>query len=128
MEQFPGNTAQNRATGIVYETPQIVYMMIAMTLFADYPVDTRMRWVKDYYDAISKFIISLPTPIMAGPYPHKDSFFPCLVETDDLDLTNATQSSARSMYFKKLVLVLEQAVSLPVSQPRGDATHTGVIF
>ena len=53
---------------------QIAYMMIAMTLFADYPVDTRMRWVKDYYDAISKFIISLPTSLWQVFVLHKDSF------------------------------------------------------
>ena len=50
---------QNRATGEIFETPQVAYMMIAATLFAKYPADKRMKYVKDYYDAISKFLISL---------------------------------------------------------------------
>ena len=63
MEQFRGKyLVQNRATGIVYETPQIAYMMIALTLFSDYPKEERMRWVKDFYNATSNFDISLPTP------------------------------------------------------------------
>ena len=67
MEQFRGKyLVQNRVTGEIYETPQIAYMMIAATLFADYPKKTRMKYVKDFYDAISNFDISLPTPIMAG--------------------------------------------------------------
>ena len=72
MEQFLESTAQNRATGIVYETPQVAYMMIALTLFSDYPKEERMRWVRDYYNAISNFDISLPTPSMAG-FTLKDS-------------------------------------------------------
>ena len=67
MEQFRGKyLVQNRATGKIYETPQVAYMMIAATLFAKYPADTRMSYIKRYYDAISRFKISLPTPVMAG--------------------------------------------------------------
>ena len=57
---------QDRSTGGVYETPQFMYMMIALTIFAEYPKDTRMSYVKRYYDAISKHRINIPTPIMAG--------------------------------------------------------------
>src|SRR6056300_655848 len=54
MEQFRGKyLVQNRVTGEIYETPQMAYMLIAMTLFMDYPKDTRIKWVKDYYDAVS---------------------------------------------------------------------------
>ena len=66
---------------VLYMKHQIVYMMIAMTLFVDYPVDTRMRWVKDYYDAISKFIISLPTSLWQVL---SSKEVPVQVETDDL--------------------------------------------
>ena len=45
---------------------QMAYMLIIATLFADYPKETRLQWVKDYYDAVSTFYISLPTPVMAG--------------------------------------------------------------
>ena len=56
---------QDRSSGEVYETPQYMYMMIAVTLFQDYTED-RLSYVKRYYDAISKHKINIPTPIMAG--------------------------------------------------------------
>ena len=57
---------QDRSSGGVYETPQFMYMMIALTIFQEYPKDTRMSYVKRYYDAISKHKLNIPTPIMAG--------------------------------------------------------------
>ncbi len=74
MEQFRGKyLVQNRATGQLYETPQVAYMMIAASLFSKYPEETRLQTVKEYYDAISTFKISLPTPIMAGVRTPQDS-------------------------------------------------------
>ena len=67
MEQWRGKyLVQNRVTNEIKETPQMAYMLISATLFADYPKETRLQWVKDYYDAVSTFYISLPTPVMAG--------------------------------------------------------------
>ena len=67
MEQFRGKyLVQNRVTKRLYETPQMAYILIAATLFSDYPKEERLKWVKEYYDAISTFDISLPTPVMAG--------------------------------------------------------------
>ena len=67
MEQWRSKyLVQNRVTSEIYETPQIAYMLIAATLFQTYPRDTRLRWVKDYYDAISNHDISLPTPVKIG--------------------------------------------------------------
>ena len=66
MEQFRGKyLVQNRVTKEVFETPQMAYMLIAATLFSNYPKEERLKYVKDYYDAISTFDISLPTPVMA---------------------------------------------------------------
>ena len=57
---------QDRSSGDVYETPQFMYMLIAMTLFQNYDKEVRLDYVKRYYDAISGFKINIPTPIMAG--------------------------------------------------------------
>ena len=57
---------QDRSSGEVYETPQYMYMMIAVTLFQNYPTETRLEYVRRYYNAISKHKINIPTPIMAG--------------------------------------------------------------
>jgi ribonucleoside-diphosphate reductase alpha chain len=57
---------QDRSTGALYETPQFMYLMIAATIFSKYPKETRLDYVKKYYDAISKHRINIPTPIMAG--------------------------------------------------------------
>ena len=57
---------QDRSTGQMFETPQFMYMLISATIFAQYPKNKRMSYVKKYYDAISQFKINIPTPVMAG--------------------------------------------------------------
>ena len=75
---------QDRSTGELYETPQDMYMMIAATLFANYPKKNRMSYVKKYYDAISQFKINIPTPVMAGVRTPIRQFASCvLVDSDD---------------------------------------------
>ena len=75
---------QDRSSGQVYETPQFMYMLIAATLFAQYPQDTRIEYVRRYYDAISKHKINIPTPIMAGVRTPLRQFASCvLVDVDD---------------------------------------------
>ena len=75
---------QDRSTGKVYESPQFMYMMIALTIFQDYPKETRLNYVKRYYDAISKHKINIPTPIMAGVRTPLRQFASCvLVDVDD---------------------------------------------
>jgi len=75
---------QDRSTGKVYETPQFMYMMIALTIFREYPKETRLSYVKRYYDAISKHKINIPTPIMAGVRTPLRQFASCvLVDVDD---------------------------------------------
>ena len=132
MEQFRGKyLVQNRVTGEIYETPQIAYMMIAATLFADYPTKTRMKYVKDFYDAISNFDISLPTPIMAGLRTPQRQFSSCvLIETDDsLDSINATSSSIVKYVSQKAGIGIGAGSIRAINSPirNGDASHTGVI-
>jgi len=75
---------QDRSSSEVFETPQFMYMMIALTIFRDYPKATRMSYVKRYYDAISKHKLNIPTPIMAGVRTPLRQFASCvLVDVDD---------------------------------------------
>ena len=75
---------QDRSGGGVYETPQFMYMMIALTIFSEYPKETKLNYVKRYYDAISKHKINIPTPIMAGVRTPLRQFASCvLVDVDD---------------------------------------------
>ena len=75
---------QDRSTGKIYETPQFMYMMIAATIFHGYPKETRLSYVKKYYDAISRYRINIPTPIMAGVRTPIRQYASCvLVESDD---------------------------------------------
>ena len=132
MEQFRGKyLVQNRATGEIFETPQVAYIMIAATLFADYPADTRMKYIKGYYDAISTFKISLPTPVMAGVRTPQRQFSSCvLIETgDSLDSINATSSSIVKYVSQKAGIGIGAGSIRAVGSPirSGDATHTGVI-
>tara|TARA_B100001778_G_scaffold127342_1_gene104777 strand:+ start:5702 stop:8002 length:2301 start_codon:yes stop_codon:yes gene_type:complete len=75
---------QDRSSGGVYETPQFMYIMIALTIFAEYPKETRLSYVRRYYDAISKHKLNIPTPIMAGVRTPLRQFASCvLVDVDD---------------------------------------------
>lgn len=132
MEQFRGKyLVQNRSTKEIFETPQIAYMMIAATLFSDYPAETRIQYVKDYYDAVSTFDISLPTPIMAGVRTPQRQFSSCvLIETDDsLDSINATTSAIVNYVSQKAGIGIGAGKIRAIGSPirKGDATHTGVI-
>ncbi len=132
MEQFRGKyLVQNRASGEIFETPQVAYMMIAATLFSGYPAENRLKYVKEYYDAISKFRISLPTPVMAGVRTPQRQFSSCvLIETDDsLDSINATSSSIVKYVSQKAGIGIGAGSIRAVGSAirSGDATHTGVI-
>ena len=75
---------QDRSAGEVYETPQFMYIMVALTKFAEYPKETRLDYVRRYYNAISKHKINIPTPIMAGVRTPLRQFASCvLVDSDD---------------------------------------------
>jgi ribonucleoside-diphosphate reductase alpha chain len=132
MEQFRGKyLVQNRATGEIFETPQVAYTMIAMTLFSKYDKETRLQYVKAYYDAISTFEISLPTPVMAGVRTPQRQFSSCvLIETDDsLDSINATTSAIVKYVSQKAGIGIGAGSIRAIGSPirSGDATHTGVI-
>jgi ribonucleoside-diphosphate reductase alpha chain len=75
---------QDRSSGRIYETPQFMYILIAATIFSKYPKETRLDYVKKYYDAISKHKINIPTPIMAGVRTPLRQYASCvLVDVDD---------------------------------------------
>ena len=132
MEQMRGKyLVQNRAAGDIFETPQVAYMLIAATLFGDYPAETRMKYVTEYYDAISRFEISLPTPVMAGVRTPQRQFSSCvLIETgDSLDSINATSSAIVKYVSQKAGIGVGAGSIRAIGSPirKGDATHTGVI-
>ena len=131
MEQFRGKyLVQNRVTKEIFETPQIAYMLIAMTLFQHYG-ENRIKTIKDYYDAVSTFDISLPTPVMAGVRTPQRQFSSCvLIETaDSLDSINATTSSIVKYVSQKAGIGIGagniRALGSPIRS--GDAFHTGVV-
>lgn len=131
MEQWRGKyLVQNRVTGEIFETPQVAYMLIAATLFMAYPKETRLQWIKEYYDAISNFDISLPTPVMAGVRTPQKQFSSCvLIESDDsLDSINATASSIVKYVSQKAGIGIGagriRALGSPIRS--GDAYHTGI--
>lgn len=131
MEQFRGKyLVKNRVTGKHYETPQMAYMLIGMVLFRRYTVD-RLKWIKDFYDSISTFEISLPTPIMAGVRTPQKQFSSCvLIETDDsLDSINATSSSIVKYVSQKAGIGIGAGSIRAINSPirNGDTAHTGVI-
>lgn len=121
---------QNRATKEVYETPQMLYMLVSMCLFSKYKED-RLNYVKRYYDAVSMFKISLPTPIMAGVRTPTRQFSSCVViESDDsLDSINTTSSSIVKYVSKRAGIGINvgRIRALGSEIRSGEAVHTGLI-
>ncbi|MDO2948535.1 class 1a ribonucleoside-diphosphate reductase subunit alpha [Aeromonas simiae] len=132
VKQLEGKyLVQNRVTGEIYESPQFLYMLVAACLFSKYPKSTRLDYVKRFYDAVSTFKISLPTPIMSGVRTPTRQFSSCvLIECDDsLDSINATASA--------IVRYVSQRAGIGINAGRirglgspirgGEAFHTGCI-
>jgi ribonucleoside-diphosphate reductase alpha chain len=132
MEQFRGKyLVQDRLTKKPFETPQVLYMMIAATLFSQYPKETRLKYVKEFYDAVSLFYVSLPTPIMAGVRTPTRQFSSCvLIESgDSLDSINSTATSIVRYISKKAGIGIGagsiRAIGSRVND--GSIVHTGLI-
>ena len=122
---------QDRSTGYLFETPQQMYIMIAATLFSKYPKDTRLEYVRRYYEAISTHKINIPTPVMAGVRTPLRQFASCvLVDVDDT-LDSIFSSDMAIGYY------IAQRAGIGINAGRirginskirgGEVQHTGVI-
>ena len=122
---------QDRSTGQLYETPQDMYMMIAATLFAEYPTKTRLSYVKKYYDAISQHKINIPTPVMAGVRTPIRQFASCvLVDTDDTLSSIFSSDMAIGLYVARRAGIGINAGRIRGINSRirgGEVQHTGVV-
>ncbi len=132
VKQLEGKyLVQNRVTGAIYESPQILYMLVAACLFANYPKATRLGYVKRFYDATSTFKLSLPTPIMAGVRTPTRQFSSCvLIETgDSLDSINATSSAIVKYVSQRAGIGINAGQIRALGSPirGGEAFHTGCI-
>jgi ribonucleoside-diphosphate reductase alpha chain len=132
VKQLEGKyLTQNRVTGEIYESAQFLYMLVSACLFAKYPADVRMDYVVRFYDAISLFKISLPTPIMAGVRSPTRQFSSCvLIEADDsLDSINATSSAIVKYVSQRAGIGINagRIRALGSSIRNGEAFHTGCI-
>jgi len=122
---------QDRSSGDVYETPQFMYMIIAATVFAQYPKNKRMTYVKKYYDAISTFKINIPTPVMAGVRTPLKQYASCvLVDTDDTLPSIFSSDMAIGRYVAQRAGIGINAGRIRAINSRirgGEVQHTGVI-
>jgi ribonucleoside-diphosphate reductase alpha chain len=122
---------QDRSGGGVYETPQFMYMMIALTVFAEYPKETRMSYVRRYYDAISKHKINIPTPIMAGVRTPLRQFASCvLVDIDDTLDSIFSSDMAIGRYVSQRAGIGINAGRIRGINSKirgGEVQHTGVV-
>ena len=122
---------QDRSSGAVYETPQYMYMMIACTLFANYSSETRMKYIRKYYNAISTFKINIPTPVMAGVRTPMKQFASCvLVEVDDTLPSIFSSDMAIGRYIAQRAGIGINAGRIRGINAKirgGEVAHTGVI-
>ncbi|QJC37490.1 ribonucleoside-diphosphate reductase subunit alpha [Enterobacteriaceae endosymbiont of Donacia thalassina] len=132
VKQLEGKyLVKNRITGKIYESAQFLYILIAACLFAKYPSHKRINYIKYFYDAISTFKISLPTPIMSGVRTRTKQFSSCiLIECgDNIDSINATTSSIVKYVSQKAGIGINAGRIRAVGSPirNGEALHTGCI-
>lgn len=132
VKQLEGKyLVQNRVTGDVYESAQFLYVLVAACLFAKYPKDTRLDYVRRFYDATSQFKISLPTPIMSGVRTPTRQFSSCvLIECgDSLDSINATASAIVKYVSQRAGIGINAGRIRALGSPirNGEAFHTGCI-
>ena len=122
---------QDRSTGEVFETPQFMYMMISATVFANYPKTSRMNYVRRYYDAISKFKINIPTPVMAGVRTPLRQYASCvLVDVDDTLDSIFSSDMGIGRYVAQRAGIGINAGRIRAINSRirgGEVQHTGVI-
>ncbi|CAM3984127.1 class 1a ribonucleoside-diphosphate reductase subunit alpha [Psychrobacter arenosus] len=132
VEQMAGKyLVQDRVTKTVYESPQFLYILVGMCLFAGYDKSERLDYVKRFYDATSQFKISLPTPIMAGVRTPSRQFSSCvLIECgDNLDSINATTSAIVRYVSQRAGIGINAGRIRALGSPirGGEAQHTGCI-
>lgn len=122
---------QDRSSGEIFETPQFMYMMIAATLFADYPTETRLQYVKRYYDATSLFKVNIPTPVMAGVRTPIRQFASCvLVDSDDTLNSIFSSDMAIGRYTAQRAGIGINAGRIRGVNSKirgGEVAHTGVV-
>ncbi|MDV2856786.1 class 1a ribonucleoside-diphosphate reductase subunit alpha [Oceanimonas sp. CAM02] len=132
IKQLEGKyLVQNRVTGDIYESPQFLYMLVAACLFSKYPKETRLDYVTRFYDAVSTFKISLPTPIMSGVRTPTRQFSSCvLIECgDSLDSINATSGAIVRYVSQRAGIGINAGRIRALGSPirGGEAFHTGCI-
>ena len=122
---------QDRSTGKLYESPQFMYILISAVLFKDYPKETRLNYVKRYYDAISQFKINIPTPVMAGVRTPLRQFASCvLVDSDDTLPSIFSSDMAIGRYVAQRAGIGINAGRIRGINSKirgGEVQHTGVI-
>ena len=121
---------QDRSSNEVYETPQYMYMMIAVTLFRDYG-ENRLDYIRRYYNAISKHKINIPTPIMAGVRTPLRQFASCvLVDADDTLNSIFSSDMAIGRYVAQRAGIGINAGRIRGINAKirgGEVQHTGVV-
>jgi ribonucleoside-diphosphate reductase alpha chain len=122
---------QDRSNNQLFETPQVMYMMIAATLFAQYPKETRLQYVRRYYNATSLFKINIPTPVMAGVRTPVRQFASCvLVDSDDTLDSIFASDMAIGRYTAQRAGIGINAGRIRGVNSRirgGEVAHTGIV-
>ncbi len=122
---------QDRSSGSLYETPQFMYLLISATIFSKYPKETRLDYVKKYYDAISKHKINIPTPIMAGVRTPLRQFASCvLIDVDDTLDSIFSSDMAIGKYVSQRAGIGINAGRIRGINSKirgGEVQHTGVV-
>jgi ribonucleoside-diphosphate reductase alpha chain len=123
---------RNRSTKEIYETPQVRYMVAAATVMhREEPQSSRMRLVREYYQAASDGLFTLATPVLAGLGTPTKQFSSCVLirSDDDLDSIFASGEMMAKYASKRAGIGLEIGRIRPLGAPirGGEIMHTGMI-
>lgn len=123
--------AQDRTTGTLYETPQFMYIMVALTAFAEYPKQIRLTLVKKFYDISSRHKINIPTPVLAALRTRERQYSSCTLLDcgDSLESIIATKSALLRYVANKAGIGLNvgRIRGLGKKIRNGRAKHTGLV-
>lgn len=121
---------KDKIRNVFYETPQEMFMAIAMYGFMKYEQTKRKHVVVEFYKELSNFSINLPTPIMMGLRGRKWQFASCtVIDVDDTMLSIGASDFAMTMYtaLSSGIGVYPRIRGIGSGVRNGQVVHTGTI-
>jgi len=115
---------RNKSTGKEYETPQFVYMRMAMALAENEPKDERMTHIRAWYDHFSGNRLNPPTPNFVNLGTRLNGYASCCLYTTD----DSAPSLAAGDHIAYMMTCMSAGIGTHIkTRSLGDPVRGGVI-